>query len=113
MAPPRSCARSFHRRARRQQLLLELEGRQRREEARDLHVEQIGRAGHARRTILLDGGQGDLLAALPAEGDEGRPLAIEEGGVEAVPPREELLRLGEYLRWGERGAEFLERALGL
>src|SRR6185369_8792411 len=111
MAP--SYAGSLHRGARRQQLLLELEGRQRREEARDLHVEQVGRAGHARRTILHDGGDDDLLTALPAEGDEGRPLAIEEGGVEADPPREELLRLREHVRGGERGAEFLERALRL
>src|SRR6476661_9305526 len=103
----------LHRGRRRQQRLLELEGRQRREEARDLHVEQIGRDGHARRTVMRCGGDDELLTTLPAEGDEGRPLAIEEGGVEAVPPGEELLRLREHFRGGERGAELLERALGL
>src|SRR5262245_49473144 len=108
-----SCARPLHGGLGRQQRLLELEGRQGREEASDLHVEQVGRAGYARRTVLRCGGDDQLLTTLPAEGDEGRPLAIEEGGVEAVPLREELLRLREYLRGGERGAELLERALGL
>src|SRR5689334_18152548 len=109
----RSCARALHGGARRQQRLLELEGRQRREETRDLHVEQVGRAGHTRRTIVRRGGDDELLASLAAEADEGRPLTIEEGGVDVVPPREELLRLREHFRGGERGAELLERALGL
>src|SRR3954470_4880175 len=108
-----SCARTLHGGARRQQRLLELVGRQRREEARDLHVEQVGRAGHARRTILRRGGDDDLFATLSAEADEGRPLTIEESGVDVVPQREELLRLREYFRGSERGAELLERALGL
>ena len=89
-------------RTRLEQLFFELIRRQGREEARDLHVEQIRRAGHSRRTVLRCRGDDQLFSALSAEADEGRPLEIEEGGVEAVPLHEELLRLREDLRKVDR-----------
>src|SRR5215208_3597743 len=88
--------------------------RKRREEARDLHVEQVRRRRHARAGAFGGGRHGDhdLLTSLAAERAEVRALAVEEGGVDRRARREKRLRERQYVLAAQRRRRLLQGALG-
>src|SRR5262245_9325906 len=70
-----------------------LRRRERREEARHLHVEQVARSRHtgALPVRARRNGDDDLFAALSAEGTETRAFHVDERGIDRRTRREECL----------------------
>src|SRR3954471_17520055 len=62
-----------------------------REEAPDLHVEEIGGAAHARSVCASRGCDDDLFTALTAKRAVARTFLVEKRRVDAAGLREELL----------------------